>query len=217
MRWVPRGPFHASLAALLLLLVGCSGTSKDRARENDGQSGSAGAGASGGAGASAGGGASGGAGASAGGGQAGSAGAVAGTAGSPPLAGGSNGGDGGTDGAGDGLGGAGGEGAPGGAGGEPAAGGIGGAGGAEAEIVTKCSSLYGYNHPPTPTAVRETYEGSNGTFTDRCLSETELEQYVCAFQTICGAGMMDCAPFPTGQVISGVYECMTPCVDGACD
>jgi hypothetical protein len=94
---------------------------------------------------------------------------------------------------------------------------MGGAGGAEAEIVTKCSSLIGFAQPPRLTAVRDTYEGSNGTFTDRCLSENELEQYACGYQTLCGPDMMDCAPYPTGQVISSVHECTAPCLDGACD
>jgi hypothetical protein len=77
--------------------------------------------------------------------------------------------------------------------------------------------LVGSSGAPIVAAVRQTVEGTNGRFTDRCLSENELEQYGCESQVLCGPNMTDCAPYPTGQVISGVYECTTPCFDGACD
>lgn len=80
-----------------------------------------------------------------------------------------------------------------------------------------CSSLQGFSPPPANYEVRGTYQGSNGTFTDRCTSDTTLEEYYCPYETRCGPGMMDCAPFPTGRVESTMYECATRCVDGACE
>lgn len=44
--------------------------------------------------------------------------------------------------------------------------------------------------------------GTNGTFTDECDANGMLKEYYCDDKTICGPGMTDCAPYPTGEVIS---------------
>jgi hypothetical protein len=64
--------------------------------------------------------------------------------------------------------------------------------------------------------LRETMTGSNGTFTDECDATGKLVEYYCDYQMLCGAMMTDCAPYPTGLVISRTTECRFRCGGGAC-
>ena len=68
---------------------------------------------------------------------------------------------------------------------------------------------------PLDPAVRESIEGSNGTFVEACDAEGNLIEYRCDMQTLCGGGM-DCAPYPTGAVSPVTYDCGGRCQDGVC-
>ena len=68
---------------------------------------------------------------------------------------------------------------------------------------------------PLDPAVRESIEGSNGTFVEACDDQKNLIAYHCDMQIRCG-GTLDCAPFPTGVVSPVTYDCQGHCEDGAC-
>ena len=146
-----------------------------------------------------------------GGNAAGATGAGAGAGGS----GGASAGAGGSGGASAGAGGSGGASA--GAGGASAgAGAASGGGGVGGELGLVCSTQTGHAQRFPDPDTRETTTGTNGTFTDECDAEGKLTEYYCAYETRCDPNMTECAPYPTGQVISRTTECMFVCGGGAC-
>ena len=108
-----------------------------------------------------------------------------------------------------------GSGASGGADGGAGAGGSAGDGGAAGSPATQCSKQIGMAQMPLDPKTRGTIEGANGTFTDECNAEGNLIEYQCAFETVCGG--MECAPYPTGQVLPSTIDCNGACQDGVCD
>jgi hypothetical protein len=178
--------------AAVLGTSACGGSSHGVA-PSGAAAGAGGDGASGGDGANGGTGASGGAGGAAGGdaasGTGGAAGGAAGATGGGEGEGGAKAGDGGDGGA---------------------SAGSGGGGG------LVCSEQVGFAQRSPNPILRETTTGTNGTFTDECDANGMLKEYYCEYQTICGPGMTDCAPYPTGKVISRTTACMFLCGGGGC-
>ena len=78
-----------------------------------------------------------------------------------------------------------------------------------------CSDRKGKATFPLDPAVRESIEGSNGTFVEACDDEGNLIAYACNMQILCG-GALDCAPFPTGEVSPVTYDCEGRCQGGTC-
>jgi hypothetical protein len=99
----------------------------------------------------------------------------------------------------------------GGDGGARAGGGGGGGGGG-----LVCSEQVGFAQRSPNPILRETTTGTNGTFTDECDASGMLKEYYCEYKTICGPGMTECAPYPTGNVISRTTACMFRCSGGGC-
>jgi hypothetical protein len=151
--------------------------------------------------------ASGGNGANGGSGASGSIGGAAGLG----AASGTGGAAGGAAGAAGGGGGAGG--AKAGSGGDGAGGAMAGSGGGGG---LRCSEQVGFAQRLPNSILRETTTGTNGTFTDECDANGMLKEYYCDYKTICGPGMTDCAPYPTGEVISRTTACMFRCSGGGC-
>lgn len=79
-----------------------------------------------------------------------------------------------------------------------------------------CSEQMGFAQRPPNPILRETTTGTNGTFTDECDANGMLKEYYCEYKTVCGPGMTDCAPYPTGEVISRTTACMFLCRGGGC-
>jgi hypothetical protein len=189
-----RDVLDRSRVAFLAAVLGssaCGGSSQGVA-PSGAAAGAVGHGASGGDGANGGTGASGGTGGAAGGG------AASGTGGAAGGAEGASGGGGGEGGAKTGDGGDGG-----------ASAGSGGGG-------LVCSEQVGFAQRSPNPILRETTTGTNGTFTDECDANGMLTEYYCEYKTIGGPGMTDCAPYPTGKVISRMTACMFLCGGGGC-
>lgn len=195
-----RDVFDRSRVALLAAMLGtnaCGGSSQG-VDPSGTAAGAGGQGASGGNGANGGSAAPGGTGGAAG------VGAASGTGGAAGGAAGATGGGSGEGGAKAGAGGDGGGGARAGSGG-------GGGGGGLA-----CSEQVGFAQRLPNPILRETTTGTNGTFTDECDANGMLKEYYCEYKTICDPGMTECAPYPTGQVISRTTACMFQCRGGGC-
>jgi hypothetical protein len=103
----------------------------------------------------------------------------------------------------------------GGASGESGGAGRGGAGGGASSEVIVCPERLGLPELTLDPEVRQTIEGTNGTFSDECEANGDLVEYTCEMRELCEFEG-GCAPFPTGRVISRVFECAGACEDGAC-
>jgi len=190
-----RDVLNRSRVAFLAAVLGASACGGSSQGVEPSGAGAGGDSASGGNGANAGSGASGGIGGAA------DLGAASGTGGAAGGAAGATGGGGGAGGA---RAGSGGDGAGG------ARAGSGGGGG------LMCSEQVGFAQRLPNPILRETTTGTNGTFTDECDANGMLKEYYCDYKTICDPGMTDCAPYPTGEVISRTTACMFRCSGGGC-
>ena len=78
-----------------------------------------------------------------------------------------------------------------------------------------CYERTGHATFPLDPAVRESIEGSNGTFVEACDDDGNLIAYTCNMENRCG-GPIDCAPFPTGEASPVTYDCAGQCQGGTC-
>jgi len=91
-----------------------------------------------------------------------------------------------------------------------------GIGGAVATQITRCQAggavtpAYGF------TDVLDTYQGTNGSFTDSCDATGNLVTYECAYTVELVGNPPDNAYYATGAVQSGTVDCGGRCKDGVC-
>ncbi len=79
-----------------------------------------------------------------------------------------------------------------------------------------CSDRQGLPAFSTDPTVRESVEGTNGMFVEACDASGDLITYNCQMTTCSTGSTVDCAPFPTGEVISGTLACQGQCENGTC-